>query len=497
MSRISGILCPVFSLPSPYGIGTLGKEAFSFVDFLSEAGQSLWQVLPEGPVSYGNSPYQTYSIQAGNPYFIDLTLLMEEGLLTEEETGSVVWSTREDRVDYDILRQERYPVLRKAFERASGELLREMDAFAERSAGWLPGYALYMALKGRFDGLPWNRWPEEIRLRKADAVARYEEELSDEIRFQVFVQYEFAKQWDALREYAHGKGIRIIGDLPIYVAPDSADAWLEPQFFQLDENMEPLAVAGCPPDVFSEEGQHWGNPLYDWDAMRADGFGWWIRRIDRAAQRYDVLRIDHFRGLESYWSVPPKDTTAVRGHWEKGPGMDLLGVLTSWFPGIKWIAEDLGFLTPEVHELRMKAGLPGMKVLSFAFDPSGTSLYLPHRYGDGRCVCYTGTHDNAPVGAFIRDGKEEDVRFAMEYLGAKSAEDVPDQMIRAGMASSAEIFVAQIQDYLGLGAEARINTPGTFGSNWEWRLTKGMTDAALASKIARLGQLYDRNTDRG
>ena len=492
MKRSCGILLPVFALPSPYGIGTLGQAAYDFVDFLRQAGQSWWQMLPLGPTGYGDSPYQSFSSYAGNPYFIDPDLLRRDGLLTAQEIASLAWGSDPARVDYAALYENRFVLLQKAAERGWARDRAEVQLFARQNAQWLPDYALYMAVKRHFDEKPWTQWPDEaIRLRKPEAMAQYRQMLASDIRMFTYSQFLFFRQWNALREYAHEQGVGIIGDLPIYVSMDSADVWAEPAFFQLDSDGYPTETAGVPPDCFSRDGQLWGNPLYRWEAMRADGYGWWIRRVDGAAKLYDMLRIDHFRGFESYWAVPYGDTTAKNGHWVKGPGMDLVQVLLNWFPQMQFIAEDLGFLTPEVRKLLADSGLPGMKVLEFAFDSREPSNYLPHLYTP-HCVCYTGTHDNAPLPAWKEEADPDDLALAVQYLGLNEEEGFHWGVLRGGMSSVAELFVAQMQDYLGLGAESRINTPGEPAGNWQWRLHPGQLTAALSRRMAHMARLYGR-----
>ena len=492
MKRSCGILLPVFALPSPYGIGTLGQAAYDFVDFLRQAGQSWWQMLPLGPTGYGDSPYQSFSSYAGNPYFIDLDLLRRDGLLTAQEIASLAWGSDPARVDYAALYENRFVLLQKAAERGWARDRAEVQLFARQNAQWLPDYALYMAVKRHFDEKPWTQWPDEaIRLRKPEAMAQYRQMLASDICMFTYSQFLFFRQWNALREYAHEQGVGIIGDLPIYVSMDSADVWAEPAFFQLDSDGYPTETAGVPPDCFSRDGQLWGNPLYRWEAMKADGYGWWIRRVDGAAKLYDMLRIDHFRGFESYWAVPYGDTTAKNGHWVKGPGMDLVQVLLNWFPQMQVIAEDLGFLTPEVRELLADSGLPGMKVLEFAFDSREPSSYLPHLYTP-HCVCYTGTHDNAPLPAWKEEADPDDLALAVQYLGLNEEEGFHWGVLRGGMSSVAELFMAQMQDYLGLGAESRINTPGEPVGNWQWRLHPGQLTAALSRRMAHMARLYGR-----
>lgn len=491
MDRASGILLPISALPSPYGIGTLGKAAYAFADFLHVAGQKYWQLLPLGPTSYGDSPYQSFSTFAGNPYFIDLDLLAEEGLLDKEDLAAADWGNDPRYVDYGKIYEVRFDVLRRAFLRGRERDREAVERFQAENP-WLKNYALYMAVKAHFGMKSWLEWPDEaIRVRAPEAVARYEKELAEDVAFYTYLQYLFFKQWGELREYIHSLGIRIIGDLPIYVAMDSADVWAEPEFFQLGEGNIPTEVSGVPPDYFSADGQLWGNPLYDYDRMRQDGFGWWIRRVEGASRLFDVIRIDHFRGLESYWAVPYGAETAREGRWRKGPGMDLVGVLTQWFHGLDIIAEDLGFLTPEVHQLLRDSGLPGMKVLEFAFDAREPSNYLPHTY-ERNCVCYVGTHDNETVMQWREQADRADVTFARKYLGLNEAEGFHWGMIRGGMSSVADTFVAQMQDYLGLGAEGRMNTPGTLGNNWRWRLLPGEASPALARKIRRYAHMYGR-----
>ena len=494
MKRSCGILMPISSLPSPHGIGTLGAEARKFVDFLADAGQSWWQILPVGPTSYGDSPYQSFSAYAGNPYFVDLDLLCEDGLLTPAEVNSVNWGTDPAKVDYSAIYNSRFPLLHLAMERGWERDADKVAAFSEENASWLPDYALFMAVKRHFGMQSWTEWPDEdIRLRRPEAVARYQEELADDIRLFTYIQYLFFRQWEDLRSYAHEKGIGIIGDLPIYVAMDSADVWADPRAFQLDERNVPAEVAGVPPDYFTADGQLWGNPLYDWDAMKADGYTWWIRRIAGASRLYDILRIDHFRGLESYWAVPYGETTAKTGRWVKGPGMDLIGVLTERFPNIQFIAEDLGYLTPEVRQLLEDSGLPGMKVLEFAFDSREAANYLPHTY-PRHCVCYAGTHDNATLMGWKDEAAPADIAMARQYLGLNDEEGFHWGVLRGGQSSVADLFVAQMQDYLGLGSEARMNTPGILGGNWQWRMLSGQITDALTARIAGMARLYGRSS---
>ena len=485
MKRSSGILLPVFSLPSPYGIGTIGKEAFDFIDFLAKAGQSYWQILPLGPASFGDSPYQCYSSFAGNPFLIDLGKLIQDGLLKKEEAESISWGSDPVHVNYEILRAQRLPLLRKAYDRFKERDQTDLKRFAQENAFWLYDYALFMAIKEANGNLPWMEWEEPLRLRWNDALDTKRREYGEEIGFRIFMEYMFAKQWDELHAYAKQKGVQIIGDLPIYLAMDSADVWADPKIFQLDERNVPRAVAGVPPDAFSEDGQLWGNPLYDWDALKKDGYGFWIRRIGNEEKRFDVLRLDHFRAFASYWAVPYGAKSAKEGRWVKGPGSELLLMLRGWFHNMSFIAEDLGILTPDVYQLMDEVGFPGMKVLVFAFDPSATSSYLPHWY-ERNCLCYTGTHDNPPILGWEEDAPEEDKAFAKSYLGLNDEEGHHWGYIRGGMNSVADLFIAQMQDFLGFGNEARINVPGTVEKNWSWRMEDGLLTEELAAKIRKM-----------
>ncbi len=491
MDRSSGILLPVSSLPSPCGIGTLGRAAYAFADFLHAAGQKYWQLLPLGPTSYGDSPYQSFSTFAGNPYFIDLEMLVNDGLLEQSELEEADWGDNPRYVDYGKIFASRFTVLRQAFRRGYSRDREAVEAFRQENQ-WLDNYALYMAVKASFGMKSWLEWPDEdIRLRKSEAVARYSKDLAEDIAFYSYLQYLFYRQWNALRDYIHSLDIQIIGDMPIYVAMDSADVWAEPEFFQLGEDLVPTEVSGVPPDYFTADGQLWGNPLYDYKRMKADGYDWWIRRVEGAGRLFDIIRIDHFRGLESYWAVPYGETTAKNGRWRKGPGMALVGMLVKRFPDLQFIAEDLGFLTPAVHQLLRRSKLPGMKVLEFAFDTREPSNYLPHTY-DRHCVCYVGTHDNETVMQWREQADRSSVTMARNYLGLSEAEGFHWGMIRGGMSSVADTFVVQMQDCLGLGAEGRMNTPGTLGGNWQWRLLPGEASPALAKKIYLYTRLYGR-----
>ena len=490
MKRASGILLHLSSLPSKWGIGTLGKEAFCFVDFLKRAGQTYWQILPVGPTSYGDSPYQSYSTFAGNPYLIDLELLEEEGLLKPEDYQILDWGEHPSCVDYDRLKENRFLVLRTAFSRFDPSQ-DEFTEFLKKEAGWLDDYALYMACKEAFDQKSWLEWEPGLKLRDLNVLSRYREEMNGEIRFWQFVQYEFFKQWNALKEYAVSSGVEIIGDIPIYVALDSADVWANPGLFQLNETGEPTGVSGCPPDPFAVTGQLWGNPLYRWDVHRETGYGWWMERIRAAQKRFDVIRIDHFRGFDEYYAIPYGDPTAENGCGEPGPGWDFFRAVQEMLGAVRVIAEDLGFLTESVQQLLEKTRYPGMKVLQFAFNPWESSSYLPHNHIKN-CVVYTGTHDNNTIAGWFQSISAEDAAFCKNYLRLNREEGYNWGFIKAAWASVADTAVAQMQDFLDLDATARMNTPSTVGSNWKWRLEPGMLTEELAEKIREMTALYRR-----
>ena len=487
--RECGILLPVTSIPSPYGIGGFSKEAYEFVDRLEAAGQRYWQVLPFGPTGYGDSPYQSFSAFAGNPYFIDLDTLAEEGLLTEEECLEADCGQNPRYVDYERIYKTRFQVLRKAFNRwkalgqKSGEKLEQETK----------EYCVYMAVKNRFQGKSWAQWEEDIRLRKPETVKAWEEELADEILFYEFQQLKFQEQWKKLKDYANSRGVRIIGDIPIYVAFDSADSWFHPELFQFNEDREPDFVAGCPPDGFSPTGQLWGNPLYRWDYHKKTGYAWWIRRMAYCFRLYDVVRVDHFRGFDEYYSIPAEDDTAAGGHWEKGPGLELFDAIEKKLGKLEIIAEDLGFLTPSVFEMVRKSGFPGMKVLEFAFSADGQSIYLPYHY-DENCVVYTGTHDNDTIQGWYEAMPEWDRDFSIRFLGNRHAprKEIHWDFIRAALGSRARLAVIPMQDYLGLASEARINEPSTLGDNWKWRLLPDEFDGKLAESCRDLAWVYGR-----
>ncbi|MCI8775857.1 MAG: 4-alpha-glucanotransferase [Oscillospiraceae bacterium] len=497
MKRSCGVLLPIASLPSRYGIGSFSESAYNFVDWLSDSGQTYWQILPLGPVGYGDSPYQSFSTFAGNPYFISLESLIEKGLLTESECNEADFGVNEESIDYEKLYINRYPLLKKAYGRANLDGDKSYKNFIEENNFWLEDYALYMALKEMYNGKEWTEWEPDIKLRNTEAINYYKTKLAEKTGFHKFLQYEFYSQWKSLKEYANNKGIQIIGDIPIYVAFDSADTWSDPHLFQLDCNNEPLAVAGCPPDGFSETGQLWGNPLYDWSYHKETGYKWWISRLKQCFSLYDVVRIDHFRGFDEYYSIPYGAKTAVNGHWEKGPGMDLFREVRKILGDQKVIAEDLGFMTDSVRELVKESGFPGMKVLEFAFDSRDSGCrndYLPHNYNKN-CVAYTGTHDNQTIVSWFDTISEEEQTMARDYLcDYYTPEDKLNKVfISLLMRSSADTVIIPMQDYLGYDDSSRINTPSTLGNNWKWRMKKDVLTDELKDDIKKISVLYGRN----
>ncbi len=491
MTRSSGVLMHISSLPSPYGIGTMGREARRFADFLAKSGQTYWQILPVCPTSYGDSPYQSFSSFAGNPYFIDLELLCESGLLTQEECGAFPWGDDACRVDYGIMYRSRYALLRKAFARFKEKTPADFAGFCRREAEWLSEYALFMALKDANDGEAWFSWDPALKTREPEALAAARETYAEDIRFYQMLQYLFSKQWRSLKSYVNGLGIRIIGDTPIYVAGDSADVWANPGQFYLDADLNPIDVAGCPPDAFSADGQLWGNPLFRWDVMKEDGYTWWTKRIAAMARLYDIVRIDHFRGFDSYYAIPAADDTARNGEWREGPGMDLFRAVEEKLGRLDIIVEDLGFLTPSVLQLVEDSGFPGMKVIQFAFDSREGSNYLPHTYGP-HCVVYTGTHDNDTLLGWMETAPADSVQFAKDYLNLTEEEGYNWGMMRGAWSSVGELAIVPMQDLIGIGSEGRMNTPSTLGGNWQWRATADQISDALAEKLYRYMEMYGR-----
>ena len=490
--RNAGILMPVSALPSPYGIGSLGDAARDFIDFLVRSGQSCWQLLPVGPTSYGDSPYQSFSSFAGNPYFIDLDELEREGLLEKSEYEHLNWGGDPAAIDYGLLYQARYPVLRRACQRLAERQDQEFLSFCKAETFWLEDYALFMALKNKYNGSSWFQWPEDVRLRKPAALNEARRELADELTFWKAVQYLFYHQWEQIKTLANEKGITIIGDLPIYAAGDSADVWANPEQFQLDEDGLPVEVAGCPPDAFTEDGQLWGNPLFDWDKMKEDGYRWWLQRIKAQYRICDTLRIDHFRGFDEYYAIPYGDKTARNGRWRPGPGLAFFRRVNEALNTPDIIAEDLGFLTPSVGQLLKDTGYPGMKILEFAFDDRDAgSDYLPHCYGT-HCVVYAGTHDNDTIQGWMVNAPADTVAYAREYLRLNAEEGYHWGMMRGAWASPADLAVMQMQDVLGLGGEARMNVPSTLGGNWCWRALPGVFTDELAEKLRHDMAVYQR-----
>ena len=496
MKRAAGILLPITSLPSKYGIGCFSKSAYDFTDWLKKAGQTYWQILPLGPTSYGDSPYQSISTFAGNPYFISLEALIEEGVLTKEECDKADFGELLNDIHYEKMYKNRYPLLHKAYGRSRISENTDYQRFVEENNWWLSDYALFMALKDRFDGAPWNEWPEDIRLRYGCSMDYYRRELYFEIEFQQYMQFKFFEQWNALKSYVNESGICIIGDIPIYVAMDSADAWAHPELFHLDENNIPYAVAGCPPDGFSADGQLWGNPLYRWDYHRGTDYEWWMSRLHFCFQMYDVLRIDHFRGFDEYYSIPYGEKSAVNGHWEKGPGMELFQCMERRLGKHDVIAEDLGYVTDSVRQLVRDSGFPGMKVLEFAFDSrdSGSANdYLPHNYIEN-CVAYTGTHDNETITGWFTSIKKEERQLARDYLCDRHTPQklLYHSFISLVMRSSAKLCIIPMQDYMGLDNDCRTNKPSTVGTNWRWRLTKNDLSDELREEILAVTKRYGR-----
>lgn len=487
--RSSGILLPVFSLPGDYGIGTLGKSALQFVDFLAGAGQKVWQILPLVPSGSGNSPYMSPSAFAGNPLLLDLEALAALGLLTPEELATARFSNP-DRVDYDWLRKNRYPLLKKAWSRDSDTGAR--DAFLAQQAAWLSDHALFCALSRHF-GCPLDGWPDKAaRLREPAALVQYRAQLAEEIDFEVFLQYHFFRQWGELRRYAKARGVAIMGDIPIYVSADSAQVWADPTLFQLDENLTPTRVAGVPPDAFSHQGQHWGNPLYDWDHQSNALFQWWAGRLKNAALLYDMVRIDHFRGFHTYWSIPADAQSAMDGHWEKGPGQPLVDFLLAQVPELALIAEDLGDLDAEAYDFILNSGLPGMRVLVYAFDQTDNP-YLPHNCPVDSVV-YTGTHDTPTFVQWLFSEASPEARaYAFDYLRLRLEEGFGWGGVYGAWSAPSRLAIAPLQDVLGLGADARVNFPGTMGAaNWSWRVRADALNPEVTQRLRKITQVYRR-----
>lgn len=490
--RKSGILLPISSLPSSHGIGAFSESAFKFIDFLKSAGQTYWQILPLGPTGYGDSPYQSFSSFAGNPYFIDLDQLVAKGYITQLDIETFDFGQTSSCVDYGKLYAGRFKLLAKAFEKSQITMDEGFKSFVDSNSQWLEDYALYRALKDHFESRPWSQWPDDIKMRHRDALIEYKEKLGNQIEFYEFIQYMFDEQWREVKAYANNKGIKIIGDLPIYVAYDSADAWANPDLFRFNFELEPVVVAGCPPDAFSMDGQLWGNPIYDWENHKKQGYSWWIKRLNYSFKLYDTVRIDHFRGFDEFYEIIGTDETAANGVWRKGPGYSFFEGLNDQLKGKSIIAEDLGYVTDSVKTLLKKTGYPGMKIMQFAFDSREASDYLPHNY-EKNSVVYTGTHDNYTVVEWYEKLSSEDKKYCNDYLGIEEAtKEIHWQMIRLTLGSVCDLAIIPMQDYLGLGEEGRMNTPSTTDHNWSWRMSDDDYNDALTKKIKRLTGIYGR-----
>jgi len=490
--RSAGILLPVSSLPSKYGIGGFGRVARDWVDFLHDAKQSYWQILPLSPTGFGDSPYQSFSAFAGNPYFIELDELYDDGLLDENDYKSIRWHKSKNRVDYAALYQSRKKVLRKAF--SSFKDIDVLNEFIKENL-WLEDYGLYMVIKETQGNKSWVDWEEPLRTRNPDVINKIKEERAQDIRYHTFVQYKFFSQWKALKDYANDKGIKIIGDIPIYVSMDSADVWASPELYQLDENNIPSEVSGCPPDSFAAGGQLWGNPLYDWHKMSETGYAWWIKRMRSSFKLYDVVRLDHFRGLESYFAIPYGDENAKRGVWKPGPGKGFIDAIKAALPDAKIIAEDLGYLTDEVYELLEYSNYPGMKLVQYAFDDREAGDYLPHNYGVNTVV-YPGTHDNDTLKGWVKTAPKTCVSDAMAYTGVCCKKNLPDAMIKLVLQTTSSLAIIPMQDWLHLGSKARINTPSTVGgNNWCWRMSENDINQKHAKKIAAITSIFGRESN--
>lgn len=490
--RGAGILMPISSMPSPYGIGTMGRDAYEFVDFLRECNHKYWQVLPLGPTSFGDSPYQGFSTFAGNPYFIDLDTLIEEGLLTKEYVERFDWGNDPCSISYDKMFEARYEVLRQAYKNSNHKETSEYKDFLLENAYWIEDYALFMAVKLYYHHADWSLWEDDIRFRKPEAVQKYTEMLSDDIDFYKFLQFKFFEQWDKLKAYANENGIEVIGDIPIYVAFDSSDVWVNSDEFVLDENLTPTKVAGVPPDAFTDLGQKWGNPLYDWEKMEKNGFAWWARRMKAAAQMYDIIRIDHFLGVVKYYIIPAEDPDARHGEYKKGPGKKLTDVINAAIGDKKIIAEDLGVEIPEATELLDANEYPGMKVLEFAFGGDRKNVHLPHNYKTSNCVVYGGTHDNETLLGYFQDHNDWELGYAYDYLDTRDKRKMVDQVFRLAYGSIANVVIFQTQDILKLDNSARMNLPSSLGVNWKWRMQKGALGEKQKQDLRYLASVFGR-----
>ena len=489
--RSSGILLHISSLRGEYGIGDFGRGSYEFIDFLARAGQKYWQILPLGITGFGDSPYQSFSAFAGNPYFIDLREFIGLSYLREEDIRAYPLETVEARVDYGLLSNNKMKLLRIAYSSSKETLKEELEEFYKENQDWLRDFALFMSIKKEFQGRSWLEWDEKYKRYGSQELVEFQESNIDEIYFWVFTQYYFTSQWKKVREYAKSKGIKIIGDLPIYVSEDSCDVWKDPENFRLDDKLRPLTVAGCPPDDFSDDGQLWGNPIYNWDKMKEDDYSWWKERIKHSFKLYDLVRIDHFRGFESYWEVKNGEATARNGVWTKGPGLDLFNSIKKDLGDLDIIVEDLGFNTKEVDKLVEDTGFPNMKILQFGFNKDSESDHAPHRVKKNMVV-YTGTHDNNTIRSWLDNLSREELKYVMEYLKLNYDEGLNWGLIRGAWASVANLAIAPIQDFLNLDDRASMNNPGTMGENWTWRLKGDELREELAERIRRLSEIYWR-----
>ena len=499
LDRSSGLLLHISSLDSAGGIGDFGPAAFAFADFLAAAKQRLWQVLPLNPVGYGSSPYSSISAFAGNPLLISLELLVEWGWLTAAELAQYVTATgtHPGRVDFEQVRAAKMPLLEQAATRFLAQHTpaqwQAFEKFRQENSGWLEDFVLFYVLRRQYASAAWSTWPQEIAHRRPETIAKLRTDLVAQLEIERVIQFGFGQQWQALRDYCCKRGIRFIGDVAIFVSYDSADVWTHPDLFELHEDLSPIRVSGVPPDYFSQTGQRWGNPLYRWDVLRQRNCDWWVDRIRRAHDLYDIIRLDHFRGFEAYWAIPAEEETAIHGEWVKCPGAQLFARLVEALGPIPFIAEDLGLITPEVDQLRHQFGMPGMRILQFGFNDRGAHNYLPHRY-EPNTVVYTGTHDNDTTAGWWATGANERERAAVRiYTGTSGDQPIVWPLIRAAAESVADTCIFPLQDILSLGSEARMNTPAATGDNWSWRFNRGAIQKEHAEQLAAITELTDRD----
>ena len=493
--RGSGVLMHISSLPGPFGIGTLGKNAYKFIDFLSKAGQSYWQILPVCPTSYGDSPYQSFSTFAGNPYFIDFDLLEKDGLLSKSDFKKIIWADDETKVDYGLLYVKRHELFAKVQQNFEKNIPADYKAFCKKNDFWLKDYALFMAIKDAHNGASFFDWEKDIRTRESEAVKRWTKQAKERIEYYKILQYLFFKQWKTLHEYAAEKNIRIIGDIPIYVAADSADVWTHPENFLLSKKGIPLEVAGCPPDAFTDKGQLWGNPVYNWKQLKADGYGWWIQRIKASLEIYDILRIDHFRGFESFYTIKYGSADAKNGKWRKGPGVDLFNAIETKLGKVPIIAEDLGFLTDKVHKMLKACGFPGMKVIQFAFDGNPENSYLPCNNPENSIV-YTGSHDNEPINGWVETASPQELENALKYYNLNDKALLREAMMKSALESKAFVCILTMQDLIGLGLGTRMNTPSSVGLNWKWRASENQINTDIVKWLKTASKAAGRLNEK-